>query len=1307
MADPQTETFGRPVQPVPDVTPDMPEAAARTPRASFGRPVQPESSPEASADASENWTAAPGPSEGAAFGRPVEPVRTLEVFPENPPLMPSAPKQPKAAEPGFAEKAGRALLATSPLGLEAGLAYDTAKAHPEWTAKDYLEKPLTETVYGLPEEWSRKGAGKIEAGIEKGVTSFATDLSTPLSVGLMIATGGLGSLAKGLGAEGLTAVAPELAPKVINAARVASKLVNAGFTIQQLAGLGKAVPDFIVAAKNGDTENAARAAVNGMLSGAAAALSTAHLIGESGPQKWTAEHETIGCYQNQVEMHNVEARAFERENAALIKNTPLDVAARLYHEAGGDTAVLDRWKAELQTAKGIKPEVRQKYTGLLEQAKNLPPEVTTLSDRLRAEYASDWNEAAKAHKLDPERAKAGAANYAGQHTYEPASEGDSTLRPTARQITKTPGFMKHRSFDTLLDAIKAGFEPKDVGLAAARADYIRRFGEVRGAIEAENSMLAQRADDGRPVAVAPGMVRQLGNKSVIPLSKETAAANTAFVSPNTEEGTTLDTALQGLGSERHREFHQLAQNVLEQAGGGIVRDAIGAWKDGAENSLLLKTDTDAGTLRYVAALLGREANQKSVIPFVDDPEGQDFLLSFKVRRGNLTEIGQTLDRLGIEYRTLEPAGKDVRVHVFDPGGSLAEKVRQAGEHYGAEVTYKQGRGEFLGADSRPDARAIFNQVIQEYEQAHPEKSIRLGERQNRQGTSGNNYNRPAPRAQTLSRADLSQFDYGDIIEKDGKLYLDISDYQKASPPFERYKVMTNDEDGSPVFKKAPVMIHPDYAEKINRAFETDSWFRRTPLVSGLLRVSAGAKQLLLSLSPFHYNTEYLRGLQMGLDPVTAFRPPELTPERPAVQVGTRYGLTLLGDRAAKSAAAEGVAGNSEILSRVPGIGPVLENVQDHLFGNWIPRLKAETWERLVPQLERAHPNWTPEQRYVLAAKITNAAYGGLNWRQLGWSLSSVDALRLVALAPDFTGSQLAFAKYGLQPGGSVVWQSFARIALYNFGVAQTLNLLFGGKMHPEHPFSVVSPTDKSKVISIRTMPADIFHGLTDPRGFVYNRLNPLLVRTTVEAATGRDIRGQKVGAERQVVDLLRNVTPISLQNFVPSFRYADQTTGESALRGAGLTVAQDVSPALRLARQLASDRAPSGPVASDEAEHHRFKLQLEDALRAGTVKREALPKLVDAGQLTRAEAREIVESVREARKITDPLIAQLVLRLKHLPMPQALQVYDTATNAERRALASTMRTKRIAYRQNAYRDLTARERAGDAVFQRTQAETFR
>lgn len=1177
---------------------------------SFGRPINMNSSVPGPILSPET----PKPEEPEAFGRAI----STSPFTPNP----KASDEQTSDEKSF----GRPLNLSGSLPLpeqtaEKVPAEGLAQAATNWvnrnaenranfTTEDYLTKPLTETVLGLPGTWSRKGAGPIEAGVEKGMTGFLSGLTTPTNLGLMIATGGLGALAEGLGADGVAAVAPELAPKIANAARVAEKLTTAGFTGEQLWNVSqKAVPQFYIAAKNGNTEAAAEALTNILLGGAAAAMSTAHLVGEAEP-RWTAEKETIGAYQNQVEAHNIVAKHFARQNAALIKNVPLDMAARLYHEAGGDVNTLEQWRSEVANDSRIKPAVRDKYEGLLKTAQNLPDSVKALSARLRVDYEADWKEAIQAQKKDPNTP--GVRNYAGQHTYEPQSEGDSTMRPVSARITKNPGFMKSRTFPTFIDALKAGFIPKDVGLAAARADYIRQFGVMKGAIAAENAMLRQTADDGRPVAVSPGAVRQLGSKRVLYLGTEKADEPAVPF----KRVTTIEPSAKGYVYHATNEDNAVAiaegQLEIHKPWEGTDQEA---WPDGSIAKRAYFTPTAEHTWQFA-------------------PE----------------------------------EGKPVLLRVAREDGAF--KRESTGDIYTTKPV-PASKIDYLGSDN---AWHPLTDIAQKSEPAQ------IG-------------------------ANLSRFDPSDIIRKGDKRYLDISDYVKAKPPFERYKWTGNDEYGDPAFQKAPVLIHPGYADKINKAFDTDSWFRKTPVMNAALKASTEAKKTLLSLSPFHYTTEYLRGLQMGLDPVTAFSPPELTPDRLAVQIGTKYGLTLLGDNAARTMTAEGLAEHAGLLNRVPGLGPMLNGMENHLFGDWIPRLKAEVWERLVPQLERRHPEWTDAQRYELASKITNAAFGGLNWKQLGWSLGSTDFLRLIALAPDFTGSQLAFAKYGMQPGGSIVWQSFARIAAYNFAVAQTLNLLFNGKVRLDRPFSVQDPKDKTKVISIRTMPADIFHALTDPRSFAMNRMNPLTVRSAWELGTGRDIRGQKVGAERQLVDLLRNVTPISLQNFVPAFRYPDERWYQSGLRAVGLGVSQDVSPALQKARELARDRAPGAAMDSSELSHYKFKLQVEAALSNGTLKPAALSQLVAQDKLTRKEARQIAADVRETQGM-NPLVGQLFLKVKPMPFKDALQVWDLSDNQERRALLPLMRKKRITYRQEAYRNLTARERQKDPTFQRTQEETF-
>jgi hypothetical protein len=83
---------------------------------------------------------------------------------------------------------------------------------------DWLNTPLTESLFGLPEE--RAGAG----GIERGLEHIASGLTSPLSVGLTLATFGTGGL---IDSAGMTALkesgqfAADELPQIVKAAQTA------------------------------------------------------------------------------------------------------------------------------------------------------------------------------------------------------------------------------------------------------------------------------------------------------------------------------------------------------------------------------------------------------------------------------------------------------------------------------------------------------------------------------------------------------------------------------------------------------------------------------------------------------------------------------------------------------------------------------------------------------------------------------------------------------------------------------------------------------------------------------------------------------------------------------------------------------------------------------------------------------------------------------------------------------------------------------------------------------------------------------
>src|SRR5579872_7232952 len=119
----------------------------------------------------------------------------------------TAPRTAQATQPDIFQAYGGHALTDSanpkPTGdpFQAYGGYSLAKSSPVPKDEDrfgegesWYSRPLTSSILGIPEY--RQGAGGSERGVEK----FASGLSSPVSLGLMLATGGLGSLAEGAGA---------------------------------------------------------------------------------------------------------------------------------------------------------------------------------------------------------------------------------------------------------------------------------------------------------------------------------------------------------------------------------------------------------------------------------------------------------------------------------------------------------------------------------------------------------------------------------------------------------------------------------------------------------------------------------------------------------------------------------------------------------------------------------------------------------------------------------------------------------------------------------------------------------------------------------------------------------------------------------------------------------------------------------------------------------------------------------------------------------------------------------------------------
>jgi hypothetical protein len=284
---------------------------------------------------------------------------------------------------------------------------------------------------------------------------------------------------------------------------------------------------------------------------------------------------------------------------------------------------------------------------------------------------------------------------------------------------------------------------------------------------------------------------------------------------------------------------------------------------------------------------------------------------------------------------------------------------------------------------------------------------------------------------------------------------------------------------------------------------------------------------------------------------------------------------------------------------------------------------------------------------------------------MGVSMGGQDMLRLMFLAPDFTGSQFLFLKSGFEPGGSIVWQSMATMVALNAMMAQVINHFYSGQTHWEHPFSVVSD-DGRHIYTVRTMPSDLWHAVTDPRGFTANRLNPVTLRPLMEFFTGRNQAGRTVSMGEQISDLIKNVTPIPLQPLAFA-RPLDDTGWGQYLKFAGLQTFPNRTLAESTAIQKASGHDENGSISNVDLKQHQFVNNRLRQLRAGEITWRDIGEDVGRGLMTVAQFKRIETQMKQP--------TELASRISALPLSDALDVYEVATEEEKRVLFPLLREK--------------------------------
>jgi hypothetical protein len=113
-------------------------------------------------------------------------------------------------------------------------------------------------------------------------------------------------------------------------------------------------------------------------------------------------------------------------------------------------------------------------------------------------------------------------------------------------------------------------------------------------------------------------------------------------------------------------------------------------------------------------------------------------------------------------------------------------------------------------------------------------------------------------------------------------------------------------------------------------------------------------------------------------------------------------------------------------------------------------------------------------------------------------------------------------------------------------LAKSVEKALTGTMNLSQPFTV---TYKGKEYGMRNPASDIYHFITDPTGYIRNRLNPIYTRPLLELANGRDQFGRKRTAGQQLTDEIKQLVPLPARGLVEK----SQTVLESLLNSTGIT----------------------------------------------------------------------------------------------------------------------------------------------------------
>ena len=368
-----------------------------------------------------------------------------------------------------------------------------------------------------------------------------------------------------------------------------------------------------------------------------------------------------------------------------------------------------------------------------------------------------------------------------------------------------------------------------------------------------------------------------------------------------------------------------------------------------------------------------------------------------------------------------------------------------------------------------------------------------------------------------------------------------------------------DDLGSNILVKGDLAVHPEVATHLENVLKTSAiskWLQaktENPFLNGgkwvadkFIKTQGIVKGTMLSFSPFHQVQEGIHALGHRVNPFTNI--PRIDLRDPKQADAAAHGLMIAHDRLSQSLFMEGVGtNNSNLITmglRKIGWGYTTEAAdkvdayQHWLFSQYIPGLKLKTYEHVLERnMERykddiASGAATEWQVKVLSAKQSNAAYGHLNYTEMGHNPTIRHAMQIALLAPDFLEARSRFVGQslkGLAGGkvGSEQLQALAFLAVTQFVTATVQKILTNNDPEFDHPFEM---RFGNKYYGLRSVPEDIYKLFGNPAGFIGGRISPIFGRFLQEGVFGVNYRGERTSFGNAIADILAGIVPMPMQS---------------------------------------------------------------------------------------------------------------------------------------------------------------------------------